>query len=606
MGMQISWGKLAKRLSPYTIKKGLLYLKHYGIKEFFVRLGERFENTDIDYQAWYQKHAADEQELERQRKIRFKNEYLISIVVPLYRTPETFLRQMIGSVREQTYGNWELCMADGSGDGALEEIVKEYVEKDGRIRYQKLEGNLGIAGNTNAAFAMAKGDFTALFDHDDLLSPDALFEVIKALNEHPDAEVIYTDEDKVDSSLTEHFQPHFKPDFNPDLLRANNYICHWFLVKRSLLEQIGGESEEFEGAQDYDFIFRCTERAREVLHVPKILYHWRINKASTADNPASKPYAFEAGRRAIAAHLDRCGLSGVVTQTQDFGFYRVKYKVEGKPLVSIIIPNKDQADTLRKCLDSIHKKTTYPNYEIIIVENNSQEEATFQFYRELEGKDRIRVVYWEREFNYSAINNFGFSFAEGEYIVCLNNDITVITPDWLEEMLGHCQREDTGIVGARLYYPDNTIQHAGIIVGIGGIAGSVFVNLPRSRSGYLHKARLQQDLSAVTAACMMVKREAYEKTGGFEEKLAVAFNDVDFCLRVRQAGYLVVYDPYVEMYHDESKTRGAEDTKEKVRRFQSEIDFMRGRWIKLLKKGDPYYNPNLSLKTWNYELKNND
>lgn len=608
MARKISWGKLIKRLSPYNIKKGILYLKHYGPREFASRLGERFENTDIDYNEWYMSQVPDENELERQRKHSLEFSLKISLAVPLYNTPEKFLRQLIECVQLQTYTNWELCLADGSPDteqgAGVREIVLEYSGRDGRIKYRRLEKNLGIAGNTNAAFEMADGDFVALLDHDDLLAPSAVYEVVKALQEHPGADAVYTDEDKVDTELTEHFQPHFKPDFSPDLLRANNYICHWFVVKKTLLEEVGGLRSEFDGAQDYDFIFRCTEKAGEVVHVPKILYHWRVHKASTADNPASKMYAFEAGKRAIESHLDRCGLPGEVSHTPDYGFYRVKYTVKGTPLVSVVIPNKDHVDTLRQCLRSVREKTTYPRYEIIIVENNSVEDETFELYRSLEAQENIRVVRWESGFNYSAINNYGFSEAKGEYIICLNNDITVITPDWMEELLGHCQRPDTGIVGARLYYPDDTIQHAGIVIGIGGIAGSLFVNMPRSRSGYLHKARLQQDLSAVTAACMMVKRSVWEEAGGFEEKLAVAFNDVDFCLRVRKAGYLVVYDPYVEMYHDESKTRGVEDTKEKVRRFQSEIEYMRGHWINILKNGDPYYNPNLSLTSWNYELRN--
>lgn len=652
---KISWGKLVKRLSPYNIKKACLYLKHYGFKEFTVKLTERFEHSDVDYPVWFDRHKASAEELERQREQNWKNPVKFSVVVPVYRTPEDFLRQMIESVCEQSYPHWELCLADGSGDDTQTgKIIKEYVKSDARIRYQKLEENLGIADNTNAAFTMAKGEFIVLFDHDDLLAPNALYEVAKAIEENQEAEVIYTDEDKVTSDLSEHFQPHFKPDFNLDLLRSNNYICHLFVVKRSLVEKAGGLRREFEGAQDYDFVFRCIEeaskgemhdqsvnknhvdtagsgsiagrlaicRGSKVIHVPKVLYHWRIHKASTADNPASKAYAFEAGKRAIEAHLNRCKVKGSVSQTKDMGFYRVSYEVTHKPLVSIIIPNKDHADILQSCLNSIKEKTTYPNYEVIIVENNSKEEETFAFYKNLDGQNRIQVVYWDKEcrlssecspssegsntsrFNYSAINNFGIAKSSGEYIICLNNDITVITPGWIEEFLGHAIREEVGIVGARLYYPDDTIQHAGIVLGIGGIAGSMFVGLPRSHSGYLHKARLQQDMSAVTAACMMVSRSVYEEVGGFEEKLAVAFNDVDFCLKVGKAGYLVVYDPFVEMYHHESKTRGPEDTKEKVRRFQSEIEYMRSHWISLLKQGDPYYNPNFSLKTWNYELKN--
>ena len=595
-------GQIFKRLTPYNIKKGVRYLKHYGVKGFYARLLERFEEREVEYQEWYEKNKPSEEELARQRKKKWKNPVVISVLVPAYRTPEVFLKQMMESVLFQTYPYLELCIADGSGtDDSVENVVKEYQKKDPRVRYRRLEKNEGIAGNTNAAIEMASGDYLALFDHDDLLSPNALFEVASAI-EKEKADVIYTDEDKVTSDLKEHFQPHFKPDFNPDLLCANNYICHLFVVKRSLALKLGGQDPAYDGAQDYDFIFRCTENAEKIVHVAKILYHWRVHQASTADNPSSKLYAFDAGKRAIEAHLARIGAKAEVSHTKDLGFYRVKYQVQGNPMVSIVIPNKDEKETLKKCLESIWKKTSYPNYEIILVENNSTTQEIRDYYKELDGKERVRVVYWEKEFNYSAINNFGVSYAKGEYILCLNNDITVISPDWLEELLANCQRPEVGIVGARLYYPDNTIQHAGIVLGMGGCAGSLFVGLARSRGGYLHKAALQQDLSAVTAACFMVKKEVFEKVGGFEEKLAVAFNDVDFCLKVRHAGYLVVYDPYAELYHHESKTRGYENTEAKKRRFQEEIEYMRCHWMPDILR-DPYYNENLSLKASDYSLR---
>ena len=595
-------GQIFKRLTPYNIKKGVRYLKHYGVKGFYARLLERFEEREVEYQEWYEKNKPSEEELARQRKKKWKDPVVISVLVPAYRTPEVFLKQMMESVLLQTYPYLELCIADGSGtDDSVEKVVKEYQKKDPRVRYRRLEKNEGIAGNTNAAIEMASGEYLALFDHDDLLSPNALFEVASAI-EKEKADVIYTDEDKVTSDLKEHFQPHFKPDFNQDLLCANNYICHLFVVKRSLALKLGGQDPAYDGAQDYDFIFRCTENAEKIVHVAKILYHWRVHQASTADNPSSKLYAFDAGKRAIEAHLARIGAKAEVSHTKDLGFYRVKYQVQGNPMVSIVIPNKDEKETLKKCLESIWKKTSYPNYEIILVENNSTTQEIRDYYKELDGKKRVRVVYWDKEFNYSAINNFGISYAKGEYILCLNNDITVISPDWLEELLANCQRPEVGIVGARLYYPDNTIQHAGIVLGMGGCAGSLFVGLARSRGGYLHKAALQQDLSAVTAACFMVKKEVFEKVGGFEEKLAVAFNDVDFCLKVRHAGYLVVYDPYAELYHHESKTRGYENTEAKKRRFQEEIEYMRCHWMPDILR-DPYYNENLSLKASDYSLR---
>lgn len=605
---KIEWGKLMGKMSPYMIQKGLRYLKHYGVKEFWVRLHERFEPEEVPYGPWYEQYIPTREELEKQRKKKWNYGPKISIIVPAYKTPEAFLRQLMDSLLAQTYANWELCIANASPeDASMEYVLKEYAKKDSRILWKKLEENKGIAENTNEAFAMATGEFAGLLDHDDLLASNALYEVAKALETEPDIDVLYTDEDKVrGDEVLEHFQPHLKPDFNIDLLRSNNYICHFFVVRKSLLEKTGGFRREYDGAQDYDFIFRCTQAAGKIHHIPEILYHWRTHQSSTADNPESKLYAFEAGKRAIEENLRQNGLIGEVSHTKDYGFYRVKYPVQGEPLVSIIIPNKDAKEDLEKCIQSILEKSSYTNYEILIVENNSTGEEIFSYYKELSENSRIRLLRWKREFNYSAINNYGAKKAKGDYLLFLNNDTEVISPDWIEEMLGFCQRPDTGIVGARLYFGNNTVQHAGTVIGIGGIAGHMFTDMPRERSGYMHKAAIIQDLSAVTAACMMVKRQVFDEVQGFEEQLSVAFNDVDFCLRVREKQYLVVYDPYVELYHYESKSRGAEDSKEKVRRFQSEIEFMRCRWETLLKKGDPYYNKNLSLVKWNYSLKPKD
>lgn len=601
---KIEWGRMIKKLSPYTIKKGVLYLKHYGPKEFWIRLHERFEPEEVPYGPWYEAYAPDAETLEKQRRHRFTYAPLISIAVPAYKTPPVFLREMIESLLAQTYENWELCIANGSPkEQEMGQILSEYAARDSRIRIRDLKRNLGIADNTNAALAMGTGEFIGLLDHDDLLAPNALYEIVSALEKDREIDAIYTDEDKVTMNLDEHFQPHLKPDFNLDLLRSNNYICHFFVVRRSVVEQAGGFRKEFEGAQDHDFIFRCVERARKTGHVPEILYHWRTHKASTADNPASKMYAYDAGRRAVEAHLKRMGVEGIVSHTPDFGFFRVQYPVQENPMVSIIIPNKDQKETLEACLKSIREKTEYKNYEIIIIENNSTTDEIFRYYKELSREPDIRLLCWKKEFNYSAINNYGARFANGEYLLFLNNDVTVITDGWMKEMLGVCQRKEVGAVGVKLLYPDHTIQHAGCVVGMGGIAGHMFTDMPANRSGYLHKASILQDMSAVTAACMMMKKSVFEEAGGFTEKLAVAFNDVDLCLKVNQGGHLVVYDPYVQLYHMESRSRGAEDSKEKVMRFQDEIEYMRSRWIDILKNGDPYYNKNLSLAKWNYSLR---
>ena len=592
-----------KKIKPYNIQKGFRYLKHYGLKEFWIRLCERMEPEEVPYGPWFEKHRPSESELEKQREKNWKETPVFSIVVPAYRTPVLFLEQMIESVRSQTYPFWELCIANASPeDEQMAEVLQRYVQMDQRIHVKNLNKNLGIAENTNEAFSMASGTFVGLLDHDDLLAPQALYRMMERLEEK-EIDVFYTDEDKVTTDLAEHFQPHFKPDFNLDLLRSNNYITHFFVVRKELVRKVGGFRREYDGAQDYDFIFRCVEQAGEICHIPEILYHWRTHKESTSDNPVSKMYAFEAGKRAIEGNLERCGVQAVVSHTKDLGFYQVEYPVQGSPLVSVLIPNKDQKESLKKCLDSVFEKTTYSNYEIIIIENNSTESETFAYYRELQKRSNVKVITWKEGFNYSAINNFGEKEASGDYLLFLNNDVEVINPRWMEEMLGNCQRPEVGITGAKLYYPDDTIQHAGTIIGIGGIAGHAFLNMPRSRTGYLHKASIQMNLSAVTAACMMMKRSVFEQIGGFEEKLTVAFNDVDLCLRTVQAGYLVVYNPKVELYHYESKSRGSEDNEEKVRRFQREIEFMRSRWITILKEGDPNYNKNLTLSKWNYSLR---
>ena len=479
------------------------------------------------------------QELDRQEKHKFKYAPKISILVPVYNTPETFLRQMIESVQKQTYGNWELCIANANpANEQVKVILKEYTANDARVKVTDVPENEGIAQNTNKALEIADGTFIGLLDHDDVLAENALYEVVKELNKAVDTDVIYTDEDKVSTAMDEYFSPNFKPDFNLDMLRSNNYFCHFFVAKKELIETVGGFRGEYNGAQDYDLFLRCIEKAERIAHIPKILYHWRVHQESTADNPLSKMYAYDAGQKAIEQHLKRCGVTAEVSKTENLGFYRVKYQQEGSPLVSILIPNKDQKDTLDQCLKSIEARTDYENYEIIIIENNSTEQETFEYYKQIKNP-KIRVIEWKDEFNYSAINNFGVRHAKGEYLLFLNNDIEVINSDWLGEMLSNCQREEVGAVGAKLYYPDNTVQHAGVIVGIGGVAGSVFVGLKRGYTGYMHRASIQQNLSAVTAACMMVKKSVFEEVGGFEEELKVAFNDIDFCLKIREKGHRI-------------------------------------------------------------------
>lgn len=592
---------MLRKITPYRIKKGILYLRHYGVKEFCIRLKERMHAETMDYKTWYESHKPTEEQLEAQREMRFPFQPLVSIVVPVYRTPEKYLRQMLVSVLCQTYKNWELCIANADPENEIvSSVLTEFSQMDARIRIVEIPQNEGIAQNTNEAMKLAAGEYIGFLDHDDLLAPDALYEVVKKLNEDQSYEVIYSDEDKVTEDLTEHFQPHIKPEFNLDLLRSNNYICHFCVIRKALIDQVGGLRKEYDGAQDYDFILRCVERAKGITRIPRILYHWRMHEKSTADNPISKRYAFEAGKHAIEAHLERCKETAEVEERKDLGFYRVKYPVLGEPFVSIIIPNKDHVEDLEKCLHSI-TCNPYENYEIIIVENNSTEPETFVFYEKMKS-ERLKVVTWDGSFNYSAINQFGVSHAKGEYLLFLNNDVEAMNSDWIVELLGNCQRKNVGAVGAKLFFPDNRIQHAGIVAGIGGVAANMFAGIPGEYTGYMHKASLQQNYSAVTAACMMVKREVYEEVGGFTEELAVAFNDVDLCLKIREKGYLIVYNPEVQLYHYESKTRGPEDTKEKLIRFQREIDYMKQRWSDILQQGDPMYSPNFSLKKCDYSL----
>ena len=622
------WGKMLTSISPAYIKKGYRYLKRHGMKQFLIRLTERFQQEDIDYETWFGLNKATEKELQEQRKNPPEHGPLISIVVPVYRTPEIYLREMMESVMEQTYGNWELCLADASprgeqlrqdlkkikgrktrdavmkipdGDTELTSVIREYQLKDSRIRYEILKENKSIAENSNAAMEMATGDFVGLLDHDDTLEPNALYEVAGKICEDDRVDVVYTDEDKINSKGTKHLTPNMKPDFNLDLLRSNNYICHLFVVRRILMEKIGGFRKEFDGAQDYDFILRCTEEAEKIAHVHKVLYHWRTHEKSTSDNPESKIYAFHAGRRAVEAHLQRLGIQAEVEETCDLGYYRVKYPVTGSPMVSILIPNKDQLQTLKKCLKSIWEKTEYTNYEILIIENNSTEKETFEFYKKIDGRHHVRVLYWDKEFNYSAINNFGAAQAKGEYLLLLNNDTEVITKGWMKELLSHCQRPEVGMVGAKLYFPDNTIQSAGTIIGMGGMADHAFVNMDRKKSGYMHRASIQVDMSGVTAACAMVKRSVYEEVHGLEEKLTVAFNDVDLGLKIVTAGYLIVFDPYAELYHYESKSRGIND--EKKERHAREVKYTQEKWADFLAAGDPCYNQNLTLAKHNFSLR---
>ncbi len=535
----------------------------------------------------------------------FDRDICFSILVPLYNTPINFLNEMIASVQGQTYSNWELCLADGSDADHkdVEAAVMHLAQKDSRIKYRKLEKNLGISENTNACIEMSTGDFIALFDHDDVLHPSALFEMMRAICDKG-ADLVYTDEVTfVSPDITKFTIVHHKPDFAPDLLRSYNYICHFTAFSRVLLEQVGGFRAEFDGSQDYDMILRLTEKAQKIVHIPKLLYFWRSHAGSVASDISAKSYTLDSARRALAEHLKRVGLKGTVKDSRVPSTYRIEYELTDEPLVSIIIPNMDHVDILSKCIESVETLSTYRNFEILIVENNSKEKTTFDFYESICKKySNIRLIRWKHEFNYSKINNFAVQKARGKYLLFLNNDIEILTPSWIEEMLMFVQREDVGAAGMMLYYPDDTVQHAGVIIGLGGVAGHSHKYYPRNAPGYMARMSLAQNLSAVTAASMLVKTSVFKEIGGFETKLAVAFNDVDLCMKIRKAGYLIVFTPYAEAYHHESKSRGFEDTPEKVARFGGEIATFRERWDDVLKAGDPYYNPNLTLDYEDFRL----
>lgn len=597
-----------------------------------------------DYGGWIKFNEPKDADLKLQIKKIFKISPKISVIVPMYNTKEKFFKDLINSMINQTYANWELCLADGSPK--LNENLKKMAEKDERIKYNFLGKNEGISGNTNEAIKMATGDYVGFLDHDDILSEEALFQVVKVINQDLKTDFIYTDEDKIDENY-ERFEPYFKPDYSPETLECNNYITHFVVVKKEIIEKIGKLNSEFNGAQDFDFVLRATKVANKIIHISKVLYHWRVHKNSTAYIADTKNYAFEAGKKVIEADLKREGKSATVEFGQEVpGIYKIKYEVIGNPKVSILIPNKDNIKLLKKCITSILKFTTYENYEINIIENNSEKKETFKYYEELVKNSKIKILNFNKhtvfdingekslenktlskgleknnieknienietkenelqkvsEFNYSALINFGVKNVDGEFVLQLNNDTKLITKDWLELFIGYAQNSEIGAVGARLYYEDKTIQHAGIIVGVSGIAGNALVNLPYGKHVYFGREAATRNVLAVTGACLFARRSLYYEVGFMDEKeFKVAFNDVDFCLKLYENGYRNVYNPYIELIHYESKSRGYEISEEKEERFEKEANNFKRKWSKYIKY-DPYYNKNLSRKTVNYDI----
>ena len=610
-GVRDTWyWKLSKPVRVvvhFVIRTRNAYIHYGGFKGMYRRWkqkkGEASKRLDFGTKSF-----PNAEERRREEETVFPREIKISVLVPLYNTPEKFLREMIDSVVTQTYKNWELCLADGSDDKHTDvgRICQEYIEKDSRIKYQKIEKNLGISGNTNVCFSMATGNFIGLFDHDDVMHPSLLFECVKTVCEK-DADYVYTDEATFTSpNLDDLIVLHFKPDYSPDNLRANNYICHFSMFDADLLKKTGLFRPEYDGSQDHDMILRLTEEAKHVCHIPKILYYWRSHPNSVAADIGAKTYAIDAAKRAVHDHMrDYYGIEVEVESTRAFPtIFQIKYPINGEPLISIVIPNKDHVEDLRRCITSIEKKSTWKNYEIVVVENNSVEQRIRDYYKELESDPKVKIVTYEGGFNYSSINNVGVKDTKGEYLLFLNNYTEVISPDWMEQLLMYAQRKDVGAVGAKLYYADNTIQHAGVVIGLGAhrSAGHTHYKMPREHLGYMGRLCYAQDVTAVTGACLMVKKSIYEEVDGLDESFTISLNDVDLCLKIREKGYLNIFTPFAELYHYESKTRGMEEG-EKLRRYERECAHFRDKWKEQLDAGDPYYNPNFSLDYSDFTLR---
>lgn len=567
---------------------------------------EKFDlEENENYQKWIEKYEPKYDELEKQRETTFEYMPKISIVVPMYNTPEKYFKELLESITEQTYENWELCLADGSPEKAeyLEALIQPLEDK---IKYKLLSENKGISGNSNEALKLATGDFIALLDHDDIIPKFALYEIVKTINENPDVDFIYTDEDKILEENEKRISPHFKQDYAIDTLRSYNYICHFSIFKKELMDKLGGFNSEFDGSQDYDLILRATEQAKHIVHIPKILYNWRISSTSVASGAAAKPYAYEAAKRAILASIERHGIHGAkVEDSRIIGLYKVTYPVKGEPKISIIIPNKDHKKDLKRCIKSI-LKSTYKNYEIIIVENNSKEKNIFKYYKKLEKNPNIKIEKCEMSiFNYSKLNNYGASKANGEYFVFLNNDTKIITNNWLETIISNCQREEIGAIGAKLIYKNKRIQHAGVVLNLTGTAGHVNWNEKENNPGYFGRIMIQQNVSAVTGALLGVSKKTFDQVNGFDETFPIAYNDVDFCLKIQDIGKLITYNPYIEAYHYESQSRGYEDTEEKQKRLKKEENKLKKKWKKYFDVTDKYYSPNLRTDVPNMRIKFN-
>ena len=552
-----------------------------------------------DYSRWIRCYdQLQREDLERicEQIAKFHYSPLISVLLPVYNSNLKWLRRAILSVQKQLYPRWELCIVDdASTDRKIWPFLQRCARRDQRIKLMRRTENGHISAASNDALSLATGDFVALLDHDDELAPTALYFVALALNKNRDLQLLYSDEDKLEEH-NRRSEPYFKSDWNPELFLAQNFVSHLSVYRTDLIHRIGGFRIGFEGSQDYDLALRCIEQIRpeEIEHLPWVLYHWRAGDQSTASNPTAKPYAQEAARRAVQEHLKRMGITGTVVPSHGV-YLQTKYALPNeRPMVSIIIPTRDQASALKKCVHSIFEKTDYPAYELIVLDNQSYDSEALEFLAGLKKRDGVRVERIDDAFNYSRLNNRGVELSRGSFVALLNNDVEVLHADWLTEMVSRAMQPKVAMVGARLWYPNGTIQHGGVILGAGGIAGHAHAGLRRGEPGYFARAHLAQDVSAVTTACALVKREVYLEVGGFDENLAVTFNDVDFCLRLREAGYRVLWTPYAELIHHESASRGFDNSAPKQVRFLAEVDYMKSKWGHILQR-DPFYNPNLSL-----------
>lgn len=598
--------RYARHINAKNIKKAITYVKRNGVSKLVHRLRYGSYIAQSDYQTWLFAQRVTKKNLETQSKTKFAYSPKISILVATFNTKEEYLKEMIDTVVNQSYSNWELCIADGSTNDFVEKYVHEHYSNYGdKIKFQKLDQNYGISGNTNKAFEMATGEYITVYDHDDTLELDCFYEIVKALQEYR-YDVLYTDEDKFDDSTKMYNDPNLKPDFSEDLLRSHNYITHLFIVNKEIVNEVGYYNSEFDGSQDYDYIFRCVEKANAVYHIPRVLYHWRMHPESTAQNPENKMYCYDAGKRAIEAHYKRIGVEATVEFLPKpmYGMYHTIYSTKDNPLVSILIPNYNHKTILKTCIDSLYNVNTYKNFEIVIVENNSTEKEIFDYYEELKKQhDNIQVVTYKGEFNYSRINNFGMKYTKGDYVLLLNNDTEVISPTALSEMVGCILRPEVGAVGAKLLYEDDTVQHAGVVIGFSGYAGHVNHGINKDDYGYMVRARINCNYSAVTAACMMVKKSVFDQVGGFDEQFVVACNDVDLCLKICKEKYLIVYNAFALWHHYESKSRGYDDaSQEKMWRFNKEVEKFQDKWKDVLINGDPFYNSNWNIQYGPFRL----